>query len=104
MSDQEVTVDASLPSDAVVLVRVSYDPGWTATIDGAPAQVLPADGFLMGVPVRAGHHQIVVSYRDEDVSRGLWLSAVVWALLALGLVIALGLEWRAASRPPESGR
>src|SRR5437867_2734502 len=48
--DVRLSVEASVPS--IVLVRNSYDEGWSATVDGRPAPVLPADGFLQAVAVR----------------------------------------------------
>ena len=79
-----VTVDATAPS--LVVIRNSYDGGWSATEDGAPAEVVPADGFLQGVAVDAGHHEIALTYRDPAIGRGLATSAVVW--LALGAALA----------------
>ncbi|MGZ4132528.1 MAG: YfhO family protein, partial [Actinomycetota bacterium] len=97
-SPEELEVRASLASDAVVLVRVAYDPGWTASVDGAPAAVLSADGFLLGVPVHAGDHTVTLTYHDPHVVDTLWWSAAVWVALLLAWLGALGWEWRAASR------
>jgi hypothetical protein len=97
-SPQDIAVRTSLGSDAVVLVRVAYDPGWTATVDGAPAPVLPADGFLLGVPVHAGDHTVTLTYRDPQVVDALRWSAAVWAALLLAWLGALAWEWRTASR------
>jgi hypothetical protein len=77
-----LTVDAGSPS--ILLIRSAYDPGWKATVDGTPVDVLPADGFSMGVPVSEGRHTVTLTYRDMDVSLGLLLSGIVW----LGLLAA----------------
>ncbi len=79
-----VGVDAVDPS--IVVIRTSYDPGWHATVDGRPAPVLAADGWLQGVAVGAGHHEIRLTYDDPDVVRGLLAGAVVW----VGLLVAWG--------------
>jgi hypothetical protein len=94
----DLRIDVDLRGDAVVLVRTAYDPGWRATVDGRPAEVVPADGFLQGIPVPAGVHTVVVSYRDDAVFDGLWWSAIAWAALLAALLIALALEWRAVAR------
>ena len=96
--DLRIEVDAVDPS--IVLVRTAYDPGWSATVDGRPADVLPADGLLMGIPVEAGRHEIRLTYRDPDVTRGLRAGAVVWLGLAVGYLVALTLE-RRRRRAPE---
>jgi hypothetical protein len=98
-SAEQVDVRTALASDAVVLVRVAYDPGWTATVDGTQAQVLPADGFLLGVPVPAGEHTVTLTYHDAQVVDALWWSAAVWAALLLAWLIALVRERLAATEP-----
>ena len=101
MTDAEhLRVKVDLPADAMVLVRIAYDPGWTATVDDQPAPVLPADGFLVGVPASGGVHTLQLTYHDADVTAGLRWSAGVWGALLIALLVALGLEWRAAMREP----
>jgi hypothetical protein len=95
--DIRIEVDAADPS--IVLVRTAYDPGWSATVDGRPAEVLPADGLLMGIPVKTGPHQIRLTYRDPDVTRGLQAGALVWLGLAVGYLLALSRERRRRRAP-----
>ena len=94
-TDIRLRVDAAAPS--IVVIRNSYDDGWEATVDGEPAPVLPTDGFLQGVAVEAGAHEIRLVYRDAAVATGLWLSAGIWlAILAAWIVARMG-ERRAAA-------
>jgi len=95
--DARITVDASAPS--IVLVRNAFDAGWSATVDGRPAPVLVADGFLQGVAVSAGHHDVRLVYRDPTIARVLAASAVVWILWAA----AFGFALRRRARKPEPG-
>lgn len=76
-----LSVVATAPS--IVVVRTSFDDGWTATVDGRPAAVLPTDGFLQGVPVPAGEHEVVLTYRDDAVTDGVRAGAVAWSALAV---------------------
>jgi hypothetical protein len=62
-------------------VLESWDPGWTATVDGAPAAVSPANGFALKVPVAAGKHIIRLSYRTPGRTTGWILSLIDVALL-----------------------
>jgi hypothetical protein len=95
--DVRIEVDAADPS--MVLVRTAYDPGWSATVDGRPAEVLPADGLLMGILVEAGAHEIRLTYRDPDVTRGLRAGVVVWFGLAVAYLAAVTLELRRRPDP-----
>ena len=90
--DVVVTVHATAPS--IVVVRNNYDPGWSATVDGAPASVLATDEFRQGVAVGAGDHVVRLTFRDPSIGTGLRDSAIVWGLLALAIVAALSHERR----------
>ncbi|MGH2590461.1 MAG: hypothetical protein ACRDGW_06655, partial [Actinomycetota bacterium] len=52
--DVRIDVDANAPS--LVVVRNTWEPGWSATVDGRPSPVLRADSFLQAIPVTAGTH------------------------------------------------
>jgi hypothetical protein len=94
--DVRVRVDAVEPS--IVVVRNSYDPGWTATVDGRAAPVIPTDYLVQGVPVPAGHHEVRLVYRDPDIAQGLAASAAVWGALMVGIVGAFLTARRRARR------
>ncbi len=93
-----VRLDVTTADPAIVLVRNSYDPGWSATVDGHPAPVLPADYLMQGVPVGPGHHIINLTYRDTSVINGLKASAAAWGTLLLAFLAALLIELRAKRR------
>ncbi len=95
--DVRITVDATAPS--IVVIRNSYDPGWSATVDGNPASVLATDYLLQGVAVPAGHHQVRLTYRDADVARGSVAGVVVWIILLGAIGSAMALERRRSTRP-----
>jgi hypothetical protein len=96
--DGELRIDVNLRGDAVVLARIAYDPGWSATVDGVPEDVVPADGLLAGIPVPRGVHTVVLSYRDPSVFDGLRWSAAMWVALLAAFLAALVVEWRTAAR------
>ncbi len=94
VTPEDVRIEADAGEPSIVLVRTAYDPGWSATVDGRPADVLPADGLLLGIPVEPGLHEIRLTYRDPDVTRGLRAGAVVWLGLVVAYLVALILERR----------
>ena len=99
--DVRIAVDAPAPS--IVVVRNSYDPGWTATVDGRPAPVLATDYLMQGVAVPAGRHEVRLVYRDPDITRGLALGALVWLTLLLAIPVTWLLERRARTRALPDG-
>ena len=100
------TIDATASAPSIVVVRSTYDDGWTATVDGEPADVVPVDGFLQGVPVSAGDHTIELVYEDEALTRGLIAGAVVWIGIVVAFVLAAVTERRRRREPraPDGSR
>jgi hypothetical protein len=76
----EVATDA--PQDAYLVLADTYDPGWSATLDGRPVPVRPAWITFRAVFVPRGRHNVVFRYRPAGFERGL-------ALTACGLLIVL---------------
>jgi hypothetical protein len=56
------------PAGTVVGIYTRYFPGWQATVDGAPAEVLPwGEQGLMQVQVPAGEHTVLLRFEDTPV-------------------------------------
>jgi hypothetical protein len=91
---EDVSIGVDAPSPSIVVVRTVFDPGWSATVDGHAAPVVPTDSLLQGVPVDAGHHEIRLTYHDGAVTAGLVSGAVVWLGLLGALAAAAVLERR----------
>jgi hypothetical protein len=73
-------------SDALlVLSNINY-PGWQATLNGQPAEIIPTNGIFQGVLVPAGQHQVTLTFRPASFRWGSWLS-LVGVGLAAGLII-----------------
>ena len=74
----------SAAADCLVRIAVPYYPGWSAAIDGHPADVLPVDYALMGVIVPAGKHELTVRFRSRWLALGATLSVV-----SLGVILGM---------------
>src|SRR6185436_4095246 len=78
------TFDA--PAPGVFVVKDTVYPGWIATLDGRPAEIVRVNGMVRGVIVPTpGRHEISMRYQPLSFTAGLALSAGA-ALALLGLV------------------
>mgnify|MGYP000696742752 FL=1 len=66
--------------------RIPYAEGWSATVDGQPAQIEQANVGFMAVKLDAGSHQVELQYETPNLCTGAVLSCV-GVLLAVGIVI-----------------
>jgi len=64
----------------------SWDPGWSATMDGAPVPIIPALNALLAVPITPGRHVVQFVYRTPGVGIGLTISVISLTLLLWGLM------------------
>jgi hypothetical protein len=78
----------------LLVVSENWYPGWTADIDGTPADVVRTNYTLMGVTVPPGVHYVTLRFRPASLALG----AVVSAATALVLTVAWLLTWRKSRR------
>jgi hypothetical protein len=105
VAPEDIRIDVNAPASSIVVVRNSYDSGWSATVDGRTAPVLATDYLVQGIAVSAGEHHIRLVYRDPDVSNGIAASGVVWITLLSAIPAAMLLERRRRSkRSGDDGR
>jgi len=67
----------------LLLMRQSLVPGWSASVDGAPADILPAAGLYFAVPLPPGEHAVALRYRAPGFRTGLAIAAVWWLGVAV---------------------
>jgi hypothetical protein len=68
---------------ATVVLSASYDPGWTATVDGQPKPTVMVAPALVGVVVGPGNHTVTFAY-------GGYGSYVALFVLAVAVFVVLG--------------
>lgn len=85
-----ILVEAEMGCRGMVVVGEVAFPGWQVWVDGKPARMWEAYGFLRGVVVEGGRHRIEMRYRPRSVTWG----AACTALGLLGALLAA-----AVSRP-----
>jgi hypothetical protein len=78
-------LDASIAAPApgyLVLSEVLY-PGWQATVNGAPAPVLPVNGTLLAVPIPVGAVTVALRFWPASFTWGLVAAATAAILMLL---------------------
>src|SRR5262249_15063435 len=93
---ERVVVDVVAATPAYLVLADTFDPGWSATVDGRPAPIRPAYVAFRAVFLSKGRHTVEFTYRPAGLEQGL-------ALTACGVALALLLTFwpgrRAALAP-----
>jgi hypothetical protein len=82
-----VVVEAEAKADCVLVLSDAYYPGWTATIDGAPAEIFPAYYVYRGLLLPAGQHEIVYTYMPWTFKAGMAVSVAALAGMLVALLV-----------------
>ncbi len=87
---EQFTVAVTTPAAAILTLAHPDYPGWRATIDGQPAEILRAYGALTAVVVPAGEHTVRFTYDPLTYRLGALISLATWGILGiLGLGFAI---------------
>ena len=90
-SDKGFDADISLDAPKLVFFSVPYDAGWTAEINGRPAEIENVDHGFMAVRCEAGANHITFRYTLPGLQYGAVLTLAGILLLALYLALGKGL-------------
>ncbi len=91
---QQLETDS--PRRALLVLADAYDPGWKASVDGAPVAVLRANLAFRAVPVPEGRHRVELVYRPGPVLGGLAVSGSA-VVVCLGVLLAARSRRRATA-------
>ena len=78
----------------VLVFSEVYYPGWTATIDGEPAELGRVDYLLRALQIKPGKHQVELAFFPKSVDTTETIAYVAFALLVLIVIGILFLEYR----------
>jgi hypothetical protein len=81
-----VKLGSPAPNGSALVVSENFFPGWTATADGKPAQVVRADFNLIGVILPAGANAVELTFADPAYRTG---KMVTFIALAIALVLLI---------------
>lgn len=85
---ERIELNVSLASPAWLVLSDSYYPGWQATLDGQPVDIIPANLMFRSVAVPAGEHRVVFRFQPRSVGIGALISVVALLAVVGGFIIA----------------
>jgi len=87
-------LETEAPDRAFLVVADSDFPGWSARVDGSPAQIAPTNLLVRGIPLPGGRHRVEMRYETAGMREavpvtraglGAWLVGLLawagWTLL-----------------------
>jgi hypothetical protein len=105
---ERVALDVAVPAAAPALLVLADQeaPGWTAEVDGAPAEIVRANFLARGVWIPPGRHAVLFRYRTPGLLEGLAIAASLAAALAAASLVERRGGWSALTSrrasPPRS--
>ncbi len=77
----EVVVRVEPGAPSLLVLADNYYPGWEATVDGQPAEILQANHTFRAVEVPEGASEVRFEFRPASVTIGLWIYGILLLLL-----------------------
>jgi hypothetical protein len=84
---ERVEIAASLVSPGWLVLSDAFYPGWQATIDSQPVEILPVNIMFRAVAVPEGEHTVVFEFKPHSVRLGAWVSGGALIILSIGLIL-----------------
>ena len=78
----------------VVFSEIYYPHGWTATIDGKPAELGRVNYVLRAIKMTPGKHEVVLTFKPTSITTTETVSYVSQMILVLLLIVACVLTFR----------
>ena len=88
----QYTIDSK--NGGVVVFAEIYYPGWTATIDGQPAELGRVNYILRALNVKAGKHTVVLDFHPTSISTTETIAYIAIVILLLAIAGAGYMEWK----------
>ena len=94
-----LTYEMESDKGGVVVFSEIYYPGWTATIDGQPAELGRVNYILRALNVKAGKHQVELMFYPQSVKTTETIATIAFILLIL---VALAVIFFEVKKRPAS--
>ncbi|HWW62497.1 MAG TPA: hypothetical protein VN181_14085, partial [Thermoanaerobaculia bacterium] len=87
LASSRVRIVVDAPRDGIVVLSQQDAPGWRVRVDGVAREKLVAHGIFRAVMVRAGHHEVIWTYRPRTLFIGAWMTFITLVSLQLRVFV-----------------
>ncbi|MBQ1773799.1 MAG: YfhO family protein [Prevotella sp.] len=89
-----LTYDVESGRGGIIVFSENYYPGWTATIDGQPAELGRVNYILRALNIAAGKHKVELMFYPKSLQTTETIAYIALALLLLAIAVACFVEWK----------
>ncbi len=90
-----VVIQVELGAPGLLVLNEAMYPGWEATVDGRPTEIVRVNTLMRGVPIdSAGAHTVVMTYSPPGFAAGILISFAALGALVMLVVAAFWTDRR----------
>lgn len=83
LQPEHLIIKATANQPGWLVVQVAWDAGWTATLNGQPAELQHANGPFITIPIPAGSHALEMKYTPVNF----WTGTAITLLTLLAMML-----------------
>jgi uncharacterized membrane protein YfhO len=88
-SAERIALEVVLPAPGYLVLSDAYYPGWKATVDDEPAEILRANVHFRAVFLSSGSHTVTFTYEPASYTVGSSISIVTSTVILIALVATI---------------
>jgi hypothetical protein len=85
----QIVIQTENVADGLLVLSDNYYPGWRASIDGTPAEILRANGTMRAVKVSAGSHLVLFVFAPSAFFASMYVSVAAAAVTLAALILSI---------------
>ena len=93
-----LTYNVKSGKGGVVVFSEIYYPGWTATVDGRPADLGRVDYVLRALQVAPGTHQVELMFYPKSINTTETIAYMAYAVLLIAILLIAYFEWKKSKK------
>ncbi len=82
----KISFDTKTSKDALLFLSESYNPGWTALIDGKETKISRGNYLFQAIILPAGGHKVEFIYNPKSFKIGEWIFVITFILVSISFI------------------